>query len=122
MKLVVLGSMVLSLPQPRMTVVDRQADVVALAEIEVAVVDHDRRARGSVPPLVVVDHQATHYVLPSSPPSSGQTEKQERIQEDKRFIICNATSVHNMNIHVAAHWPTECILSVGVVGPAPPSC
>ena len=48
--------------KPQMTVVDRQADVVALAEIEVAVVDHDHLARGSVPALawmVVVDH---HYV------------------------------------------------------------
>ena len=31
--------------------VDRQTGVVGLAEIEVAVVDHDRRARGSVPAL-----------------------------------------------------------------------
>ena len=45
-----------------MTVVDRQADVVALAEIEVAVVDHDRLVRGLPSSGLEVDHQVTHYV------------------------------------------------------------
>ena len=54
MKLTVLRRVVRSLSRaqkPRMTVVDQQVDVVALAEIEVAVVDHDRLARGLVPAL-----------------------------------------------------------------------
>ena len=56
MKLMVLGNVVRSLSRSqkaRMTVVDRQADVVALAELEIemAVVDHGRRVRGSVPAL-----------------------------------------------------------------------
>ena len=45
-----------------MTVVDQQADMIALAEIEVAEVDHDHLACGLPSSGLEVDHQVTHYV------------------------------------------------------------